>query len=69
MPIRIKDHKEGCVKVEDGRFTRNTRKTSLETFNKSAKTDHTSKNNCVIDWGNVKCPELNRTIRLVKGAI
>ena len=51
---RLDEHKKDVDSVGIRRYTRSERKTSETELNKSAVTDHVSRNNHVIDWENVK---------------
>ena len=56
--------------VTNRTYTRSTRLDAQSTYNKSAITDHISRNNCVIDWKDIKIMDTdnNREKRLIKEA-
>jgi uncharacterized protein YjbK len=56
---------------EDVRYTRSQRKVSEKEYNKSAITDHTTQENHVIDWNNIKivAKESDLRTRQIKEAI
>ncbi len=69
---RLHEHKSEADNVaESKRFTRSERKKSETITNKSAITDHMSRNNHIIDWegAKMKCREAHRGTRLVKEVI
>ena len=69
---RLQEHKKEVENVDGGRrFTRAERKKSETTYNKSAITDHTSRNNHIIDWegAKIKDREAHKQTRHIKEAI
>ena len=54
-----------------GRYTRARKKEAEKQENKSAVTDHVTRNNCVIDWGSAKVidREDKKCIRWIKEAV
>ena len=69
---RVKEHKkEVDVLADTQKFTRETRKTSITEFSKSAITDHARQLNHVIDWDSAKivAREADWKIRGIKEAI
>ncbi len=69
---RLQEHQQEVENIEGARkFTRAERKKSETVFNKSAITDHTSRNNHIIDWegAKIKCREAHKGTRHVKEAL
>ena len=54
LEYRLDEHEKDIKTKEQKKFTRAERKTSESEYNKSALTDHSMRNNHVIDWNNTK---------------
>ncbi len=68
---RLEEHQRDVDNAPDEIFTRNTRKLSQSTMNKSALTDHVQQENHVINWQEAKVvdKECHKRRRQVKEAI
>ena len=68
---RLKEHMKDAEKVNSRRYTRTSRKDSVEEVYKSAVTDHIAKQNHVIDWEGAKIVEKdsNKQTRWIREAI
>ena len=69
---RLKEHQKDCESIPpERRFTRAEKKEALQTFHKSAVTDHQARYNHIIDWNEAKIidRESERRARQVREAI
>jgi hypothetical protein len=71
LGYRVEEHRKDVESKEDVRYTRSQRKVSEKEYNKSAITDHTTQENHVIDWNNIKivAKESELRTRQIKEAI
>lgn len=63
--------KKGVHKISDVRYTRSARKESIDIIHTFTITDHARRNNCIINWDDVKvlATEQNRHNRWIKESI
>jgi len=71
LGVRVGVHKNKVEAEDTSKFTRQSKKLAEEQQNKSAITDHVTKENHVIDWDQVKVirHESDRRTRWIKEAI
>jgi len=69
--FRVGEHKKEVEAKDISRFTRQSKRSAEEQQNKSAITDHTTRENHVIDWHQVKVlgHESDRKTRWIKEAM
>jgi len=71
LGVRVGEHKKEVESKDISRFTRQSKRSAEEQQNKSAITDHTTRENHVIHWDQVKVlkHESDRKTRWIKEAI
>ena len=69
--IRLNEHRKEAEQMSSKKFTRATRKDSVEEMHKSATTDHVAQHNHVIDWEGAKVidKDSNKQTRWIREAI
>ena len=69
--IRLNEHRKEAEQMSSKKFTRATRKDSVEEVHKSAITDHVAQHNHVIDWEGAKVidKDSNKQTRWIREAI
>ena len=71
MRVRVGEHKKEVEAKDISRYTRESKRSAEEQQNKSAITDHATRENHVIDWDQVKVlgHESDRKTRWIKDSI
>ena len=71
LGVRVGEHKKEVESKDISRFTRQSKRSAEEQQNKSAITDHTTRENHVIEWDQVRVlgHESDRKTRWIKEAI